>query len=168
MHENPDYGVASQAYAPIVARVINQYQVDRVLDYGAGKGNLFKTLVSQKLLERPVKFQHYEPAKPEWSFEPDPTEMVCCIDVLEHIEPHLLENVLDDLQRVTQRIGVFTVSTQPAKKTLPDGRNAHLIIEETDWWLPKIMERFVLHVFQRNSEGFLVLCMAKEKLVGSR
>lgn len=165
LHKNPDYGRASEAYAPIVAKVINGHQVDRVLDYGAGKGNLLKALVAQKLLDRPVKFQHYEPAREEWAFEPDPTEMVCCIDVLEHIEPHLIENVLDDLQRVTQRIGLFTVATTPAMKTLPDGRNAHLIQEEADWWLPKLMARFELHTFQRQPDGFLVLLMAKEKVL---
>lgn len=167
MHENPDYGTASKYYAPLVARVINTYQVDRLLDYGAGKGNLLKTLHSQKLLQRSVKVQHYEPAVAEWAFEPDPTEMVACIDVLEHIEPELLDNVLDDLKRVTQRIGAFSVSTAPAMKTLPDGRNAHLIQEDERWWLPKFMERFELHVFQRTPDGFFLLCMARKVLDGN-
>jgi hypothetical protein len=86
--------------------------------------------------------------------------MVCCIDVLEHIEPDLLDNVLDDLKRVTKRIGFFTVSTSPAEKTLPDGRNAHLIQAAPEWWLPKFMERFELHVFQRTPDGFCIVCMA--------
>lgn len=161
MHEKYEYGTASKFYAPLVAKVINQYQIDRLLDYGAGRGNLMKTLVEQELLERPIKVQHYEPAVEEWSSEPDPTEMVACIDVLEHIEPLLLENVLDDLQRVTQRIGAFSVSTIPAHKTLPDGRNAHLIQEDESWWLPKIMSRWDLHVFQRTPGGFFLLVMAR-------
>jgi hypothetical protein len=165
LHKDPNYGTASIHYAPLVARVINQYQVDRMLDYGAGKGNLFKTLVKDKLLQRPLKVQHYEPSNPEWAFEPDPCEMVACIDVLEHVEPHLIENVLDDLQRVTQRIGAFSIATEPAMKTLPDGRNAHLIVEDMGWWLPKILERFDLHVLQRQADGFFVLVMAKEKAI---
>lgn len=166
MHKDYEYGTASKVYAPLVARIVNQYQVDRLLDYGAGRGNLLKTLHEQKLLERPLKVQHYEPSREEWSAEPDPTEMVACIDVLEHVEPDLIENVLDDLKRVTQRIGAFSVATLPAVKKLPDGRNAHLIVEDESWWLPKLMERFDLHVFQRNSEGFFVLVMAKEKAIG--
>lgn len=165
MHKDPNYGTASKHYAPLVARVINSYQVDRMLDYGAGKGNLLKTLHAEKLLQRPLKVQHYEPTRPEWSAEPDPCEMVACIDVLEHIEPDLIENVLDDLQRVTQRIGAFSIATEPALKTLPDGRNAHLIVEGADWWLPRIMERFELHVFQRQQDGFFLLVMAKDKAI---
>src|SRR6476661_8944077 len=78
MHEQYEYGTASKFYAPLVARVINQYQVDRLLDYGAGRGNLLKTIQSQKLVERPLKVQHYDPAVEAWSMEPDPTEMVAC------------------------------------------------------------------------------------------
>ena len=26
------------------------------------------------------------------------------------------------------------IDTKPARKVLPDGRNAHLIIENIDWW----------------------------------
>lgn len=163
MHRDYEYGTASKFYAPLVAKVINQYQVDRMLDYGAGRGNLLKTLAENKLLERPVKVQHYEPAVEEWSQEPDPCEMVACIDVLEHIEPHLLDNVLDDLKRLTRRVGAFSVSTEPAKKILPDGRNAHLIQEDAQWWLPKIMERFELHVFQKTGDGFFLLVMARNE-----
>lgn len=161
MHKDYEYGTASKMYAPLVARVVNTYQVDRMLDYGAGRGNLLKTLHAEKLLQRPLKVQHYDPAVEEWAFEPDPTEMVACIDVLEHIEPHLLDNVLDDLQRLTQRIGAFSVSTVEALKTLPDGRNAHLIVEDENFWLPKFMERFSLDVYQRTPGGFFILVQAK-------
>jgi hypothetical protein len=64
--------------------------------------------------------------------------MVACIDVLEHIEPKLLENVLDDLQRVTREIGFFTVSTVLAEKTLADGRNAHLIVEGPEFLVAEV------------------------------
>ena len=64
--------------------------------------------------------------------------------MLEHIEPDYLENVLDDLQRVTFRHTYFSIYTGPAIRVLPDGRNAHLIQQPPKWWLPKIMERFYL------------------------
>ena len=69
--------------------------------------------------------RHYEPSRPDWAATPQAAERVACIDVLEHIEPDLLDNVLDDLQRVTKRWGIFTVHTGLAKRILPDGRNAH-------------------------------------------
>jgi 2-polyprenyl-3-methyl-5-hydroxy-6-metoxy-1,4-benzoquinol methylase len=158
LHKNPDYGMASVAAASAVSKVCNTYGVDELLDYGAGKGRLAKHLQ----VDHPMRLQMYDPAIPKWSETPDPTEMVACIDVLEHIEPHLLENVLDDLKRVTKRIGFFTISTVPAGKTLSDGRNAHLIQCPPEWWLPKILERWDLHVFQRTMDGFFVLVMARE------
>ena len=47
-----------------------------------------------------LRIYHYDPAIPEWSAPPAPRRFVACIDVLEHIEPDLLDNVLDDLKRV--------------------------------------------------------------------
>jgi hypothetical protein len=156
LHQNPDYGVASTHFAPIVSRICNDYRVQELLDYGAGKGRLAQSIK----VDHDMRVQLYDPAVPEWADSPDPCEMVACIDVLEHIEPSLLENVLDDLQRCTQSIGLFTVATEPAMKTLSDGRNAHLIVQPASWWLPKIMERWELQTYQRRDDGFLVLVKA--------
>jgi hypothetical protein len=32
------------------------------------------------------------------------------------------------------------VSCRPANAVLPDGQNAHLIIESPDWWLERILK----------------------------
>ena len=81
--------------------------------------------------------------------------------MLEHIEPALLDNVLDDLKRVTAGIGFFTVHIGPALKHLPDGRNAHLIQRPASWWLPKFLERFELANFNRVEMGFIVIVERK-------
>lgn len=154
MHENPDYGVASLEFAPIVAKIIRENDIRELLDYGAGKGRLGARLA--ELLDLPPAVRHYDPAIPQWSATPAPSELVACIDVLEHVEPGLLDNVLDDLARVTQSCGFFTVHTGPAVKHLDDGRNAHLIQRPYDWWLPKLMQRFDLFAFQRCPGGFFV------------
>ena len=156
-HTKP-YGVASATYAPIVAKIINNYEVQTLLDYGAGaRLTLIKTISEQRLVSRKFDYRAYEPAVEMYSKTPEPAEMVACIDVLEQIEPDLLDNVLDDLKRLTQRIGLFTVSTRPAMRVLSDGRNAHLIQESAEWWLPKFTDRFSLQTFQSQKDGFLVL-----------
>lgn len=165
LHENPQYGVASLAYAPIVAEVIGRLRTGELLDavelldYGAGKGHLGEAL--KQHIQTPLEVHHYDPAVMVWSKPPEPCSLVACIDVLEHIEPDLLDNVLDDLKRVTLQYGVFTVHTQPAMKVLPDGRNAHLIQQPPQWWLPKLTERFELVVFNRLPDGFWVLVERK-------
>lgn len=154
LHENPNYGVASVQYAPLVAQVLDTVGASELLDYGAGKGRLGLTL--REHIKRPLKIHHYDPAIPQWSATPAPCAFVACIDVLEHIEPAVLDNVLDDLRRVTAGVGVFTVHTGPAAKVLPDGRNAHLIQKPADWWLPRFMERFDLVTFNRMPQGFWI------------
>jgi hypothetical protein len=155
--KNP-YGVASASYAPMVARIIDQYGINTLLDYGAGSRlTLIKTISEQRLVKRKFDYRAYEPAVEMYSKTPEPAEMVACIDVLEHIEPDCLDAVLDDLKRVTINVGLFTVSCGPARKFLSDGRNAHLIQEEPEWWLPKITDRFLLQTFQRTQDGFIVL-----------
>lgn len=158
MHETTVYGIASAQYATMVAKVIDQYAVDDLLDYGAGSRlTLIKTIAEQRLVKRKFNYHAYEPAIEMYAKTPEPAEMVACIDVLEHIEPDCLDAVLDDLKRVTSKIGLFTIATVPAGKTLPDGRNAHLIVEPAEWWLPRLTDRFMLQSFQRNKGGFVVL-----------
>ncbi|MBC7802810.1 MAG: hypothetical protein H7Y16_02950 [Candidatus Parcubacteria bacterium] len=154
LHENPNYGVASIEYAPLVADVIEALGVKDLLDYGAGKGRLGVEL--QKYVQRPLTIRHYDPAIPKWSATPPPCEFVTCIDVLEHIEPELLDNVLEDLRRATLRAAMFTVHIGPAKKILPDGRNAHLTQQPPSWWLPRILAKFELVTFNRIPNGFWV------------
>ena len=159
LHENPDYGIASVAFAPLFVDLIRELRVKEILDYGAGKGRFGETL--RQHIQTPIEMHHYEPAVPEWSRAPDPCNFVVCIDVLEHIEPELLENVLDDLRRVTLRHGIFTVHTGPAAKVLADGRNAHLIQQPPHWWLPKITQRFELVTYNRMPMGFCVMVERK-------
>ena len=159
LHRNPQYGVASKTYAPLVARFLQQYQATRLLDYGAGKGRLGAAL--DELTPALIDLDYYDPAIPEWSQAPEPCDLVACIDVLEHIEPDLLDNVLDDLARVTAKAALFTVHTGAADKVLADGRNAHLIQRPPSWWLPKFLERFELVTFNRIPFGFYVIVERK-------
>lgn len=163
LHDTTVYGTASAQYAPMVAKIIDQNSVSALLDYGAGSRlTLIKTISEQRLVKRKFDYRAYEPAIEMYAKAPEPAEMVACIDVLEHIEPDCLDDVLNDLKRLTLKIGFFTVSCEPAAKTLADGRNAHLIQEPPEWWLPRITDRFTLQTFQRNPGGFVVLVSPQE------
>lgn len=159
LHQNPNYGVASVHYAPLVAQLLETTRDSELLDYGAGKGRLGQTL--RQIVKRPLTIHHYDPAIPEWSVPPAPCRFVACIDVLEHIEPALIDNVLDDLRRVVTGVFICTVHTQPAVKVLSDGRNAHLIQQPASWWLPKFLDRFELGSFTRMEMGFWTILERK-------
>lgn len=157
LHAKGNYGTASLQYGEVVSNLIDGLGCNSMLDYGCGSmRNLLKVLQ----IERDCSYLGYDPAIPEFSVK-EPCDLVTCIDVLEHIEPELLDNVLDDLLMLTGRYGFFTIHTGPAKKVLSDGRNAHLIQKPASWWLPKIMQRFDLQSFQANKQGFNVLVRAR-------
>lgn len=163
LHQNPNYGIASLSFAPIVADVIRQTGVQSVSDYGAGKQNLLVGLKSAGI--DLVEYYPYDPAFEEYG-EPKAADLVCCIDVLEHIEPDKLENVLLDLARITVNFGFFSIHMGPAAKILSDGRNAHLIQEPSSWWLPKLSKYFdVLHLqsHQMMGDGIWLIVRPKKK-----
>ena len=89
LHKNPNYGVASVGYAPIVAEIMQAVKATELLDYGAGKGRLGQTL--QQHTQQQLTIHHYDPSIPTWSATPKPCLFVACIDVLEYIVTNLLD-----------------------------------------------------------------------------
>ena len=162
LHAEGKYGYASIHYAPLVNQIVKNLEVNHLLDYGCGGNlNLYKNLNVDKKLT----YQAYDPAIPDYAGEPVPAQMVACIDVLEHIEPEFLEAVLDDLCRLTEVVLFCTIHTGPAKKSLPDGRNAHLTQQPMSWWLPKLWSRFDLQSVQVTGEhNFYVIGYANRRI----
>lgn len=162
LHQNPNYGVASLAFAPLVADLIRQTGVKSVSDYGAGKKNLLKGLGEAGITS--IQYLPYDPAFPEYG-TPRSADLVCCIDVLEHIEPDLVDNVIAELATITTGLGFFSIHMGPAGKVLPDGRNAHLIQKPSSWWLPKLVAHFEilqLQTHQTMGHGIWVIVKPKE------
>ena len=119
----PTYGTSSAQYAPAVRTLCKAYGTHDVLDYGCGKGRLADAL------EFPI--QQYDPAIPGQATEPLPADIVVCGDVMEHIEPECVNDVLQHIHSLTQMCAYWIIATRPAAKSLPDGRNCHLIVEPT-------------------------------------
>lgn len=135
LHEsNQAYGGYGDRYAPLIQKLLGKGRYKSVLDYGCGKGALAAAL------DFPI--WEYDPCVPGKEAAPRPAEFVVCTDVLEHIEPDLLPATLEDLKRVTLDTGFFAIHTGPATKTLPDGRNAHLIQQNKDWWKAELTKYF--------------------------
>jgi len=70
--------------------------------------------------------------------------MVICVDVLEHIEPDKLDNVLDHIASKTNKIFYFKVCLLPSFNSFEDGTNLHLIVEPKEFWLEKLSKYFTL------------------------
>jgi hypothetical protein len=162
LHETTDYGTAAEAYAPLVSSIINRMGVTHLLDYGCGANT---TLAKTLTVDHKLTYQAYDPGVPRFSKDPVPAQMVACIEVLEHIEPEYLDSVLDDLARLAEGIAFLSFCTAPAMKTLSDGRNAHLIVEPLQWWLPKLWNRWDIQTVQQCSDNsYFVVGLAKHRI----
>ena len=64
------------------------------------------------------------------------------LDVLEHFEPEHIAAGIRHISELTKNIAYLLIACHPAKKTLPDGRNAHLIVEGPEYWKPLLLENF--------------------------
>lgn len=149
-----NWGTTAAQWNNHILNLTVAYKTRDILDYGCGKQELEKQL--------PFKVQKYDPGIKKHSCRPDASDLVLCIDVLEHIEPDYIDNVLNDLAKLTKKAAFFVISTTHAIKHLPDGRNAHLIVENADWWTNKILKYFSLKKFEKISDKcFITLCEPK-------
>lgn len=139
LHCRPNgYGGKGDKWAEAVRGLITRFSATSVLDYGCGEGSLKTALDTHKPAWLSVR--EYDPAiqgKDGW---PDFADLVVCTDVLEHVEPELLGNVLTHLKVLARKAVFVVIATRPSGKVMLDGRNAHLIQEQDDWWAQRVTE----------------------------
>lgn len=130
---SPAYGKGGDKHAHEVMALSLRYGTRDILDYGCGKGRLARSL------QLPIK--EYDPAISDKSSLPDPADLIICTDVLEHVELDRLYAVLDHIRALMKIAGLLIIATRLSGKFLPDGRNAHLIIQHPIWWKHQLMRR---------------------------
>ena len=135
LHElNSKWGVRTEIPEK-VDWCIKNYPIWSILDFGCGKGAVINAIKE--------KYPHIETFGYDPAFHtelPVKVDMIMSTDVLEHIEPEELNNTINDLRNRTNILQYHLIACHKAKKELPDGRNAHLIIETPDWWQRKLSE----------------------------
>ena len=100
-----------------------------------------------------LEIQNCDPCVPGDDMLPSPADLVVCFDVLEHVEPDLLDNVLAHIRDLAQKCVMLSISNVSASRTLSDGRNAHLIIEDDAWWQARLRRFFHLIKDQAIRDG---------------
>lgn len=156
LHESGHYGISGHKWASDVCAAAARTNAQTVLDYGCGQGTLGMAFAHGGVT-LPFTFREYDPAILGKDERPEPADLVVCGDVLEHIEPDCLDEVLDDLRGLARKAVFLVISTRPAGKFLADGRNAHLIVERPFWWLPKLMDRWDLVSFENRGAEFTAI-----------
>jgi 2-polyprenyl-3-methyl-5-hydroxy-6-metoxy-1,4-benzoquinol methylase len=110
-----------------------------VLDYGCGKGAV-KEWMSTNLPSYDV--YEYDPGIEGKDSPPNPADYIICFDVMEHIEPKYVDNVIEHLRGLMLKGGYIYICLLPAHELLPNGSNAHLTIKPAEWWLEKFKNAF--------------------------
>lgn len=135
LREERGWGGDGWKHAGAVIDIIRAEKPTTILDYGSGEGRLRKEI--EEALPG-TRVQEYDPGVKGKGGLPKPCDLVVSTDVLEHIESDKIDSVLDHLFRIAGKNIYLVIATRPANAKLPDGRNAHLIVRPSAWWLDKI------------------------------
>ena len=126
-----------------IQQIIKNNQVNSIIDFGCGKGLLYKNPVKingikyQNILDfwKISQIQLYDPAVPEFASYPNKkADMIICTDVLEHIPEHDVNRLIDDISKLANKIIFFVISTRPASKFFEDGTNVHICLRTKEEW----------------------------------
>lgn len=128
-----------------IAKLIHRTGASTLLDYGCGKGQQYEArginIPGEGFFETVQDYWDvdfifcYDPAYPLYSKRPDvQVEGVICTDVLEHCPEEDLDWIVDDLFSLAGKFVFASVAGHAAKKTLPNGENAHCTQRSPDWW----------------------------------
>lgn len=128
------FGGGGNKWCPRLNILINNSHMYKILDFGCGAGTLKPCLNAF--------VDEYDPAIPGKDTLPEKQyDLTVCTDVLEHVEPEYLENVLTWIKDHTEW-AFFSIATRPSNKFLSTGKNCHLILEDKDWWKARLEKHF--------------------------
>jgi hypothetical protein len=148
-HAVSNWGKHGHSHATEVLALLAQIGGRSVLDYGCGRATLAKALPG-------IKVNEYDPGILGKDLLPKPADVVVCTDVLEHIEPERLDSVLRHIFLLAGRAAYFVIATQAARESLPDGRNAHLIVKPAEWWLARLRKQGWDNIRSEQRKGFCI------------
>jgi hypothetical protein len=132
IHSKTKFGKRAKM-PPHLENFIKEIEPESILDFGCGKGKLLETL-SEKYPS--ITLNGYDPATPEYDMPLVKSDLIISTDVLEHIEYEHIDATLKEIQDSSHYV-YHLISCAPAKLILPDGRNAHIIQEDPQWWKSK-------------------------------
>jgi hypothetical protein len=136
-------------HAGRIKGLIDRYEAEAILDYGAGKGQQYSHVQIEledgrgyvNLLEYwGIDVVCYDPAYQPFDTLPSQRyDGVVSTDVLEHCPEEDMEWIVEEIFGLARKFVFATVALYPAGKSLPNGENAHVTIRPVDWWRTLIM-----------------------------
>ena len=153
--------MASVFYSLFVLKILKKCDFNTILDYGAGKCRLKTCLELSGASD--IEYRAYDPAFSLYG-TPLPSDLVVCLDVLEHVEPDKIENVISHLYDNTIHLCFLSVDTGPSSRFLPDGRNAHLLQIPITRWREMLEKKFKVYWISNKSYIESQQCMLLKRI----
>ncbi len=142
-------GTSLRFHMSSIRKLLQESGAKTLLDYGSGKGTLYdlKPLPLAEGATAPSLAEHwglasvrcYDPGFPAFAERPAGTfDAVICIDVLEHCPDEDIAWILDEVFGFARRAAFFCIASYPARKSLPNGENAHITVRPPAWWAERL------------------------------
>jgi hypothetical protein len=124
------------AFREPVKKVLNQFKISTLLDYGCGGSDYeapgFDGQLSAKECFGLSQVYRFEPARNV--DQRQRVDAVVCFDVLEHIFIADVPGVVRELFSLADKLLVVNVACYSARALLPNGENAHITVRGPLWW----------------------------------
>ena len=125
-----------RAFKDVVAPLFKTYNINTLLDYGAGGSDYAAPGFSENLSAQQYfeleEINLYEPAR--GIDQRKVSDAVVCFDVLEHVYILDIPDIILELFSYTNKLLVVNVACYPARALLPNGENAHITVRTPEWW----------------------------------
>jgi len=139
MHHDPKkfLGFSTKHYIQEIGDLVRRHRAKSLLDYGCGKGMQYLSLRAHDQWEGVLPYC-YDPGVRGLHKKPDGVfDGVICCDVMEHIPELLVSDVIEELFSYAEKFVFANIALTPARKTLPNGQNAHVTLKSENWWRRK-------------------------------
>tara|TARA_Y100000741_G_C18239797_1_gene553155 strand:+ start:405 stop:1067 length:663 start_codon:yes stop_codon:yes gene_type:complete len=142
-------GHSTLVFAKLIRDIIKKNQIETMLDYGCGKGFFYSNESNQNGIKInslkdywKIDIDLYDPCYEKNSFidEKKKYDLVISIDVLEHIPSQDTDWVLEKIISKAKKYVFINVACYSAIAILPNGENAHINVNEPEWWNEKILK----------------------------
>lgn len=119
---------------------MDKHKPTTMLDYGCGKASNLSRKDNCLEYWNIKRASLYDPAVPKFSkLSSGKFDCVLCTDVLEHIPEQNVPHVIEELTSRATMFAFMSISELPAKRTLPNGENAHCTCKPKTWWMEQLV-----------------------------
>src|SRR4051794_10790226 len=112
LHRTRTYGATGRNKLKLIEPWIQIARPRSILDYGAGQSRMVEEIRSFGLQVR----DRYDPAIPDISTHKQTRyDLVCCIDVLEHLDETEASAIVEDIAKLATRPSSLSIRRWPAR-----------------------------------------------------